>query len=245
VELAQPFLHQSTGASATLFTLPTYPDAALGINVFVKPASDLQIGFGVYDGSLAEGVRTGELGFQPLLHGGGGAFLIGEVDKTWKLAADQLQGRIGVGGWYSTNDFARLDGGEARGTGGPYALLEQSLWRANSADSDDARGIGMFVMYGSADPAIVQFAHNIGGGITWTGAIPGRDHDIIGAGAQAVRFSHDFDAQAAYEVSYELFYKVQATPWFVIQPDLQYIANPGGHGTPDALALSVRMQVNF
>jgi len=164
-DIAGEFLHQSTGSSATLFTLPTYPDPSLGVNFFLKPRADLQVGFGIYDGSLADGVRTGELGPQPLLHGRESVFLIAEVDQSWTLGSERLAGRVAIGGWYSTNHFKRLDGRDADGTGAPYALLEQTLWRANSAEAHDPRGISIFVMYGYADPAILAYDHNLGGGI--------------------------------------------------------------------------------
>src|SRR5439155_16805294 len=93
---ALEFLNQSTGSSATLFTLPTYPDPALGVNVFVKPNADSQLGFGVYDGSLANGVRTGALGPQPLLHKRTDLFLIAEFHPSWTLGPDQLDGRVGA-----------------------------------------------------------------------------------------------------------------------------------------------------
>jgi len=64
-------------------------------------------------------------------------------------------------------------------------------------------------------------------------------------GAQAIHFSDHFRASSEYETAYELFYRLQLTPWFSIKPDLQYIANPGGKGTPDALAATVRVQVSF
>ena len=107
---AQLFLNQSTGSSATLFTMPTYPDPSLGAEFLLKPRADLQLGVAVFDGSLGSGIRTGARGPQPLEHGHG-AFLIAEIDKTWRLGTDQLRGRAGIGGWYSTNRFARLDGG--------------------------------------------------------------------------------------------------------------------------------------
>ncbi len=242
---AQPFLHQSAGASATLFTLPTYPDPAVGLNIFWKPREDMQLGFGVYDGSLASGARTGNEGFQPMIHNPGDIFLIAEIDKSWKLGPDRLSGRIGVGGWYSTNKFNRLDGGTHQGTGAPYALLDQAVWRANPSDTNDNRGINVFLMYGYADPAILQFDHNIGGGISWTGLIPGRRNDILGLGTQSIHFGNSFHPQDDFETSYETFYQFQATRWFMIKPDLQYIAHPGGQGTPDALAFTVRFQITF
>jgi porin len=244
-ETAQEFLHQSTGSSATLFTLPTYPDPATSLNIFVRPWKEVQIGFGLYDGTYANGVRTGSTGPRTFFRSAEDLFLISEVDYTWKAGKDALAGRLGVGGWYSTNQFARLDGGRATGTGAPYALLDQAVWRASPKDEKDTRGVGVFVMYGYADPAILIYDHNIGGGVAWTGPIPGRPDDVTGAGVQAVHFSRGYHPRGEFEASYELFYRLQVTPWFAIKPDLQYIANPGGQKTPDALALTVRLEVHF
>ena len=198
-----------------------------------------------YDGSLANGTRTGALGLHPLFHNDGGTFLIGEVDKSWTLAPSELAGRIVFGGWYSTNHVTRLDGGRVTGTGGPYALLEQCLWRANAKDTNDSRGVNIFLMYGYADPTILPYDHSAGGGVSWTGPIPGRDDDVCGFGVQAIHFDGAYDPKSEYEVSYELFYRVQLKPWFYVKPDVQYIANPGGKGTPDALAVTIRVQISF
>jgi porin len=242
---AEEFLHQSTGSSATLFTLPTYPDPATSVNIFVKPTKDLQLGFGLYDGSYANGVRTGSLGPRAFFRSAEDLFLITEIDQSWTIGSTQLPGRLGVGGWYSTNTFARLDGSRATGTGGPYALLDQTLWRANPKDEHDARGITGFLMYGYADPAILSLDHSFGGGIAWTGPLPGRPDDVVGTGVQAVHFSSAFRPRHEYEASYEAFYRIQIKEWFAIKPDLQYIANPGGRGTSDALALTLRFEIHF
>jgi porin len=244
-ETASEFLHQSTGSSATLFTLPTYPDPATSLNVFVKPWKELQIGVGIYDGSYANGVRTGSTGPRTFFRSAEDLFLISEVDWSWTAGRDALPGRLGVGGWYSTNRFARLDGGRATGTGAPYALLDQAVWRANPKDEKDGRGVSAFLMYGYADPAILFYDHNVGGGVSWTGPIAGRPDDVVGAGVQAVHFSRGYRARSELEASYELFYRVQVTPWFAVKPDLQYIANPGGKGAGDAIALTVRLEVHL
>ncbi len=131
------------------------------------------------------------------------------------------------------------------GTGGPYALLDQSLWRANPHDPNDARGISLFLMYGYADPALIQYDYNIGGGISWTGPLPHRPDDIVGVGVQAIHFSDDFHSGHEFETAYELFYRLQLEPWFFVKPDLQYISHPSGDDTPDALALTFRFQINF
>lgn len=242
---AQEFIHQSTGSSATLFTLPTYPDPATSVNIFLKPVKEVQIGFGLYDGTLADGVRTGSTGPRTFFRSAEQLFLISEVDWSWTAGHDALPGRLGVGGWYSTNQFARLDGGHAAGTGAPYALLDQTVWRANPKDENDGRGVSFFLMYGYADPSILAYDHNIGGGVSWNGPLPGRVDDVVGAGVQAIHFSRAYHARSDVEASYELFYRLQLTPWMAIKPDLQYVANPGGKGAGDAIAFTVRLEVHF
>jgi porin len=242
---ALEFIHQSTGSSATLFTLPTYPDPAMSVNVFVKPMKNLQVGFGVYDGSYANGVRTGDVGPRNFFRNTNDLFLIGEVDQSWTLGKEELAGRLGVGGWYNTNRFARFDGGQDSGTGAPFALLEQAIWRANPHDDRDVRGVSAFVMYGYADPVITVIDHNIGGGIAWIGPLPSRPTDVCGFGVQAAHFSDSFAPGDQFEVSYETFYRLQIKPWFSITPDIQYVSNPGGRGTPDALAVTLRFLVVF
>lgn len=242
--VAIEFLNQSTGSSATLFTMPTYPDPATSINVFVKPNADLQIGFGMYDGSLASGVRTGDRGPKTFFHNPDDLFFIGEIDQSWKLTSRQLTGRLGIGGWYSTNTFTRLDGAHVTGTGGPYAARSMSCG-PNPANDADTRGVSAFLMYGYADPTLIPYGHNLGAGLTWTGPIPKRPSDVVGIGIQAIRFSDAYHARKSVEASYETFYRFQVTPWFFIKPDLQYIANPGGKDLADALALTVRFDVHF
>ena len=100
-------------------------------------------------------------------------------------------------------------------------------------------------MYGYADPTILPYDHNLGGGLAWLGPVPGRSGDILGVGAQAVHFGSAYHPAADFEVAYECFYQVQVTPWFDVKPDVQYIANPGGKDTPSALAVTVRFQVQF
>src|SRR6185437_14233898 len=131
---ALEFLNQSTGSSATLFMMPTYPDAATAFNILIKPDDTLQFSFGLYDGALASGVQTGALGPRTFFRNPQRLYFIAEIDKSWTLGSDQLPGRLGVGGWYSTNKFPRIAGGESTGTGGPYAILDQALWYPTPKD---------------------------------------------------------------------------------------------------------------
>ena len=86
-------------------------------------------------------------------------------------------------GWVVQHELV-CEAGRRRttGTGGPYALVEQTLWRANPKDEKDERGVRCFVMYGYADPAVLIYDHNIGGGIAWTGPLAGEGGGCAGGG---------------------------------------------------------------
>ncbi|MDR6358222.1 carbohydrate-selective porin OprB [Pseudomonas psychrotolerans] len=48
------------------------------------------------------------------------------------------------------------------------------------------------------------------------------------------------------EVSTELFYRYQATPWLYLQPNIQYYIAPGGvDKVPDATVLGLRFNITF
>jgi porin len=48
------------------------------------------------------------------------------------------------------------------------------------------------------------------------------------------------------EVAIELTYRMQLTPWLAVQPDIQYIVDPGfDEDVGNALALGTRVEVAF
>ncbi|MGE0679499.1 MAG: carbohydrate porin, partial [Candidatus Binatia bacterium] len=48
------------------------------------------------------------------------------------------------------------------------------------------------------------------------------------------------------EITHELSYRAQLTPWFVVQPDVQYVVHPGiDPGVSNAFAAGLRFEVVF
>lgn len=245
VENAGEFLNASMGVSPTIFVMPTYPDPATSINVFVAPHDAFQLGFGFYDGALQRGVRTGSRGPSTFFDSHSDYFLIGEVGMLWSLGSAELPGRLGVGGWHHTGTFERFSGGRTSGTSGFYLVADQKIWRTDLESAECDRGIGAFLQYGYADRAVSELHHHIGGGLTWTGPIASREQDVIGLGATYVHFSSPAGFDGSGELAVELFYQAQITPWLIVQPDIQYIRNPGGNGTRDVLVGTLRFGVSF
>ena len=83
-------------------------------------------------------------------------------------------------------------------------------------------------------------------GLSWTGPFANRADDVCGLGVTAARFASHSGMDEDYELAVELFYKFRALKFLAIQPDLQYIHNPGGVSwQDDALAATIRMVMDF
>lgn len=245
VEHGLDFLNSSMGFSPTIFVLPTYPDPAMSVNFFLYPQDFLYMGIGIYDGAGARGVRTGSRGPSTFFHSLSDLFLIGEAGVLW--GEQSLPGRIGFGAWHHTGRFERFDGSRTSGTDGFFLTFDQMIWRADTAALDYAEPhIGVFLQYGYADARISEFEHHVGGGIVCRGIVPGRGGDAFGFGVTWVRLSGDADFDQHSETAFELFYQAEVLPWLIVQPDLQFIRNPGGTSeNRNALVGTLRFGIEF
>ena len=146
-----------------------------------------------------------------------------------------------------------------------YGVMDQMVWREAPGSS---RSVGVFLraMGAPAPQNVLTFSAN--GGVVLNNPLPGRDNDSLGLGFGIVKVSSSvsaLDRQTAFftgspfpvrstETFLELTYLFQAAPWWLIQPDFQYIFKPGA-GMPnpnnptarvrDAAVLGVRTVVTF
>jgi len=120
-----------------------------------------------------------------------------------------------------------------------YAVVDQTVWRAGS---DSPRSVSVFLrpMGAPGDRNLVSFSLNAG--VTLQAPFAGRDNDAVGIGygfaqvsSGAAQLDRDtgFFSGAPYPVRssesfLELTYQAHLTPWWVLQPDFQYVFNPGG-----------------
>jgi porin len=126
-----------------------------------------------------------------------------------------------------------------RGNFGIYGVMDQTVWRP---DPQGARAVGVFarIMGGPGDRNLLNFTVNAG--ITLKSPLPGRDNDTLGLGYGLVRISGaasglnqdriEFSGSSipvrSSESFIELTYQAQIAPWWIVQPDLQYVFTPGG-----------------
>ena len=101
---------------------------------------------------------------------------------------------------------------------------------------------------------IAKLPFQVNGGLAYKGLIPGRPDDYSCFGVVYGKFSRNFARTVAdsgggypdYELVFEWNYKVQLTRFAFVQPDLQWVINPGGtHRIPNALVLGAEMGVIF
>jgi porin len=145
-----------------------------------------------------------------------------------------------------------------------YGTIDQMLWHKPNTK---AQGISLFLEVMHAPDNRDLSDRFIDGGLNWKGMFPGRSHDeagiavtYAGIGAAARKFSEDMvfysvmgKPYAQGEPIIEATYRLELTPWFKLQPDLQYVINPGaGIPTPksptplkNALVIGARVTVNF
>jgi porin len=96
-----------------------------------------------------------------------------------------------------------------------------------------------FVRFGYANSEFNQFDLFTSIGITQAGLFNRRPNDIAGLAVAYVRHS-----QRSYEASVEATYQFTISETVFLQPNIQFIANPGAE-QPDALALGVRFSILY
>lgn len=221
---------------------PAYPLSSLGVRGQLKPNDNVTILAGVFDDDPGAGSFDDDQ--QALDPRGGrfslknGALWIAELQYSTKLLG--LPGTYKLGGWYDFANFPdQLYGYNHRGNYSLYAVVDQTIWQS---PKNSKRTLNLFgrIMGAPSDQNLVDFGFN--GGVTLTAPLPGRDNDQAGLdfGVAHVSSRAADAAEAAgtrrpgTETLIEATYQAQATSWFVLQPDLQYVINPaGGIDDPD------------
>lgn len=247
------------------FNPPIYPVTATGARLKLQPIESIYFMTAVYNGdagtdkSDTEGMRfgfsasTGILSFSEL------GYLLhqGKDDKG-------MPGTYKLGGWVHSANFSTWSSQAAfaNGTGslqsagvgyGIYGVADQMIWRSDAAASDP-QSLCVCLRTGAAPSRSSMVDFDIDAGLNFYGLIPGRKDDIAGLGIARSAISHDFSdySQATggpaykYEAVIEGTYSLNVTPWWQLQPDVQYIFSAGAQAnSPDALVVGLRSTITF
>jgi porin len=186
-----------------------------------------------------------------------------------------------IGFWYNTERFADqefdntglslanpLSTGipqQHRGDYSIYALADQLVW-VDPGEPD--RTINLFGrVMGTPQVDRNQIIFSLNAGVRFNEPILHRDDDVFGIGMGYTRvsprlaaldkdtavFTGAFTPVQSDETYIEVTYQYEVTPWLQVQPDIQYVFNPGGglanpSGTGkigDELVLGVRTIIQF
>ena len=123
-------------------------------------------------------------------------------------------------------------------------MFQQMVYRDGGAGSQ--KGLTVWSETAIAPKSSVNaMPYFVGAGLSYQGAISGRDNDIASAGVIYGSFSHFIPSTTA-ETVIEANYQVTVKRWLTITPDLQYIIRPSGSSAiGNALVLGTQVTINF
>jgi porin len=129
---------------------------------------------------------------------------------------------------------------------GTYVLAERTLY---SEKDHPSQGLAGFMRFGTASESVNQVDWTASFGLRYQGLIPGRNDDISGI---AVTVNHEGDrfrranGGDSAETDWEMTYRMQIRPWMALQPNLQYIINPGmDKALENVWVVGLRTEVDF
>ena len=150
-----------------------------------------------------------------------------------------------------------------RGDYSIYAVADQMLWREQADPNRSVSAFGRVMWAPQADRNFIAFSANLG--VVLHDPVANRPDDTLGFGLGYAKVSDevtgaDLDAAAVAqqtdpnvysparrdETYLELTYQRQMRPWWQIQPDIQYVINPGGGvANPDQPTTRVKNEFVF
>ena len=188
----------------------------------------------------------------------GGTLWIGEMQYAINQGKQPtgMPGVYKLGAWYATTNFADQRYGvnaagaavllsdatsvgplNHAGNWGVYGVADQMVARSGE------RSLNLFLRGGVSPSDRNLLSYSIDGGVGIKGLFAGRPDDTLTLGVAYAKISKDASAADQdllnangppqfirnHEVVFELSYAAQLAPWWVMQPDLQYIVHPGGN----------------
>lgn len=229
-----------------------YPVTALSGRLRVQPTDTSYIQAAIFDG--VPGDLNRPRGTHINIANKDGALLIAEAGITpWNdPQAEGAANKFAIGAWTYTKqfpDFIEVDGSGdpvLQKSQGAYALASYQFYK----DTQD-RTVGGFLRIGATNGDVSQTRWAYEAGVVGKGWIPTRSEGEIGIGIAQAHNADRFiqatgDGTLHDEHSYEIYYLDTIAPGVTVQPDFQYISNPGTTaGVGDATLLGLRVNIDF
>lgn len=227
-----------------------YPLAGPAVRFKLTPNETWEFLLGVYDGDPGDPENDEHLP-RSILASDQGLLIVGENIFHFGRENLWLPGTFKTGLWFHTGDFDDItdvdDAGDPeknKGNIGGYFIADQMIYREK-----DEQGLGIFLQVGGAPDDQNEIDFYIGGGVHYRGLVPGRDEDETGIAVAHASVSNKLVAAGARdedETVIELTYRSYLKPWFVIQPDIQFILNPGAvEGLVNSVVPFLRFEIHY
>lgn len=224
--------------------VPVYPVAGPGIYAAGKLAELLTGRIGAYTAETAPDV-SGNHGFEWRLGNNAGYALFAEL--TASASPGGLPGAYTVGGYgASVRQQKLVDDGLVYAKWSGWLIADQAL----QVDDQGNPVVGVFARFSWSpeDGADVVTIYG-DAGLNVFGPIRSRPDDVLGFAGSVGRYSDAYresaQAPSGGGAVLELTYQIAATPWLVVQPDLQYVIDPIFAGARDATVIGLEMVVTF
>jgi len=245
-----------------------FPGYTYGIVPRVNVAKNLYIQGGLYqiDSRYNQPDRAFALG--PIFRGEGSRK---NIEAGWSPAIGGQAGHYRVGLFFDNvggRDVARdVNGNDAAITQRPllthksqfgyYIMADQDVWHDPSRPD---RRLTIFANLVQADRHVARLRQIAEMGAFWQGPLIARPQDEIGVAIGRVKTNEALtDADAAlrrlgvstraarrYEYPAEFFYSLHPVPSIIVQPNVQYIVNPGGRtDNRDEMVLGLKTVIIF
>jgi porin len=256
---SQLFINNSFGVFGTInndITAPDYPTAAPGLRLRYKPEPHLYLQLAAFDGNPGHQNLNDKYGTHFGLNRGDGAFLVAEAKYRWHQKENdqagwdptgELPGTYTAGFFWATRTFADETGAAShRGDYGGYVAVDQQVY----GPKDGPGRLSLFARF-SATPADRNFVSwYADGGFNLVGPFPGGEADVFGMALAYTRISDDFSdglpIEAHHETVLEATYLRKIDDYLSVQPDLQFVFDPGGLGrSKDAIVAGLRFILTF
>jgi porin len=235
-----------------------YPAGKWGGRVRVNLPDDVYVEAGVYD--VNPTYAEHDNGFKLSLNGSTGALIPFEISKTLTIGPAALPGHYKIGGYYDTSSAPNLANPDTMLSGryGGYVLIDQMIW---SFQPNTDRGVIVVADATISDKRTASIPTYFVAALVAQGPFTARPHDFIAIGyvrdmVNNNAMSHEralLTAQNAEipefalgENILEVGYGLQATPWMLIHPNLQYVGNPGAfsfESVPNAWVFGAQLKV--
>jgi porin len=225
-----------------------FPVTSLGARVQAQVTDNVLVRAAILDGVPGSLVHTRRTAIK--LGNGDGALMVGEIEAN-------LGGTVAaIGVWNYTADFDHVlevdrTGAPVRrgGNRGGYIEAERKF-----ADNPEDPGLAVFGRAGFAETSLNQFSSYFGGGVSYQGVLADRPDDTLGLGIAHVVNGGPFRRAQALagapvgksETNFELTYRAPINDWLTVQPDAQWVINPGADpALKNAFVIGLRFEIGF